>query len=156
LADLPEVEEFFNLIVFLVLWQECADAPPVVLFHQKQLNQNKMEQKKEFMFVFRFEPDFNRQPTSDELSEMHQHWGAFIGNIALQEKLVSTHQLGFEGKQIFADRSVKEGIHVADNYTLGGNMVVRANSVEEAVELAKSCPILTMGGTVEVRTIQPM
>ncbi len=115
-----------------------------------------MVQKNEFMLVFRLEPSNNYQPTEVELNEMHQQWGAFIGNIAIQEKLVSTHQLSFEGKQISSDKSVTEGIHISESQTLGGNMIVRANSLDEAVEMAKNCPILVMGGTVEVRTIQPM
>jgi hypothetical protein len=115
-----------------------------------------MVQKKEFMLVFRYEPKSNYQPTEVEMNEMHQQWGAFIGNIAIQEKLVSTHQLGFEGKQIFSDHSIAEGIHISDNQTLGGNMIVTANNIDEAVEMAKNCPILLMGGAVEVRAIQSM
>jgi hypothetical protein len=115
-----------------------------------------MVQTNEFMLVFRFEPNNNYQPTEVELNEMHQAWGAFIGNIAIQEKLVSTHQLSFEGKQIFADKSVVEGIHVANNLTIAGNMIVKANSIDEAADMAKNCPILVMGGAVEVRAIQPM
>lgn len=115
-----------------------------------------MEKKMEFMLVFRLEPNFTYQPTEAEMNEMHQNWGTFIGNIAMQEKLVSTHQLGFEGKQIFADQSVSEGIHISDKQTLGGNMIIKANNLDEAVAIAKNCPILVMGGSVEVRTIQPM
>lgn len=115
-----------------------------------------MEKKNEFMLVFRYEPNNNYQPTEAEMNKMHQQWGAFIGNIAIQEKLVSTHQLGFEGKQVFADKSVMEGIHISDNQTLGGNMIVKANTVNEAVEMAKNCPILLMGGSVEIRAIQAM
>ncbi len=115
-----------------------------------------MVQKNEFMLVFRYEPNNSYQPTEVEMNEMHQQWGVFIGNIAIQEKLVSTYQLSYEGKQIFADKSVMEGIHISDNQTLGGNMIVRANSINEAAEIAKNCPILSIGGMVEVRSIQPM
>ncbi|MEA5461044.1 YciI family protein [Arcicella sp. LKC2W] len=115
-----------------------------------------MIQKNDFMLLFRYEPNNNYQPTEVEMNEMHQQWGAFIGNIVIQEKLISTHQLSFEGKQIFANKSVTEGIHIADKQTLGGNMIVKANTIDEAVEMAKNCPILLMGGTVEVRAIQPM
>lgn len=114
-----------------------------------------MVQKNEFMLVFRYEPKNNYQPTAAELSEMHQQWGAFIGNIAIQEKLVSTHQLGFEGVQITSNQEVTEGIHIAENQTLAGNLILKANSIQEATEIAKNCPILSMGGTVEVRSIQP-
>lgn len=115
-----------------------------------------MEQTKEFMLVFRYTPNKNYQPTAAELTEIQQQWGTFIGNIALQEKLVSTHQLGYQGKRIATDKSVTEGIHIADKQTLGGNMIVKTTTIDEAVQIGKDCPILLMGGSVEVRDILPM
>jgi hypothetical protein len=35
-------------------------------------------------------------------------------------------------------------------------MVITAENFDEAVEMAKGCPILFMGGSVEVRDIMPM
>ncbi|MEN1784294.1 MAG: YciI family protein [Bacteroidota bacterium] len=110
----------------------------------------------DFMMIFRFTPNFHYKPTTEEQARMKEHWGRFIGNIALKEKLVSTHQLGFEANRITPDLEVTEGISVLDNQTMGGNLIVRAKSLTEATELAKDCPILTMGGTVEVRSIIPM
>jgi hypothetical protein len=115
-----------------------------------------MVQTQEFMLLFRFEPNFNYQPTETEMAEMHQQWGTFIGGLAIQERLVSTHQLGFQGKRIFADSTVQEGINTAENQTLAGNLILKADSLNQAVELAKGCPILSMGGNVEVRNITPM
>ena len=114
-----------------------------------------MEQAKEFMLMFRFEPT-NEQPTPEQLQEMQKQWGEFIGNIALQGKLVNTYQLGFEGMQVFADQTTNEGIQITEGQTLSGNMVLKADSLEVATELAKKCPILLMGGSVEVRSIIPM
>lgn len=115
-----------------------------------------MRKEQNFMMVFRFQPNFEYQPSAAEQEAMQQQWGAFIGQLALQEKLVSTHQLGFEGKQISRNKTVSDGILIAEKETIGGNMVVHAHSLEEAVELAKACPILDMGGSVEVRSIIPM
>ncbi len=114
-----------------------------------------MRQLKEFMLLFRFEPS-NEEPSRELLQEMHKHWGEFIGGIAMQGKLVSTHQLGFEGKKIFANQRTEEGFHIAEGQTIGGNMILKAESIESATELAKKCPILFMGGTVEVRDVIPM
>jgi hypothetical protein len=36
---------------------------------------------------------------------------------------------------------------------IGGYLIVKANSLEEAVEMAKSCPNLEYGGNVEVRAV---
>ena len=115
-----------------------------------------MIQKQEFMFVFRYEPSNDFQPTEAQINEMHQQWGAFIGNIAIQEKLVSTHQLGFEGVQIMPDETVVDGFNISNKQMLSGNMIVNASTFDEAVAMAKNCPILRMGGTVEVRNILPM
>jgi hypothetical protein len=115
-----------------------------------------MENSNEFMLLFRFEPDFSQQPTEEQLAEMHSQWGSYLGGLAIQEKLISTHQLGFEGAIVSADQSTSEGIVIADNQTLGGNLVIKASSMAEAIEVAKSCPILGMGGNVEIRNILPM
>ena len=114
-----------------------------------------MENSNEFMLLFRFEPN-NEQPTPEQLQEMGKQWGEFIGTIAMQGKLVSTHQLGFEGTIIKANQSTQDGFHISEGQIVAGNMVLKAKSMEVATELAKNCPILLMGGTVEVRSINPM
>ncbi len=115
-----------------------------------------MKTAQTFMMVFRYTPNPEYRPTTEEIAQMKEDWGSFIGTIALKEKLESTHQLGFEGKQIAADLSVSEGFVIADKRMVSGNMIVKANSLDEAVEMAKDSPILKMGGTVEVRSIIPM
>ncbi len=108
------------------------------------------------MLLFRFTPDFSHQPTDAEMTSQKQLWGSWISGIAMQAKLVSTSQLGFEGRQLQADLSVKDGIHITASQTLGGNMILKAQDFDEALSLAKGCPILGMGGTVEIRNILPM
>lgn len=114
-----------------------------------------MKNSKEFMLLFKYEPS-NEEPTQDQLQEMQKLWGEFIGGIAMQGNLVSTHQLGFEGTRISPDLTTVDGFHISGNQIIGGNMVLKAESIESATELAKKCPILIMGGTVEVRDILPM
>lgn len=109
-----------------------------------------MENLNEFMFVFRLKPS-NEQPSPEALKVMHEQWGGFIGNIASQAKLVSTTRLGFGGKQIDENSQITEGIYLSNGETISGNMVLKAESLDEAVEIAKACPILNMGGNVEIR-----
>jgi hypothetical protein len=110
---------------------------------------------KEFMLIFRYTPT-NQIPTQEQMQEMQKQWGEFIGNIAMQGKLVSTHQLGFDGNIILANKSVVNGFQICEEKIVGGNMILKADNIEVATELAKNCPILLMGGTVEVRSIIPM
>jgi hypothetical protein len=115
-----------------------------------------MDTKKEFMLLFRYEPNMNYQPTEAELNTMHQEWGGYFGKLGGQGQMVSTHVLGFEGAQVSADKTVTEGFLVANNLMVSGNLIVSVNTMEEAIEIAKESPILNMGGSVEVRSIDPM
>ncbi|MBL0146368.1 MAG: hypothetical protein IPP48_12045 [Chitinophagaceae bacterium] len=87
---------------------------------------------------------------------MHEQWSKFIGAIASQARLVSTNRLSFEGNIINKDLSISNGSNITNNETLSGNMVIKASSLIEATEMAKECPVLAMGGSVEVRAILPM
>lgn len=113
-----------------------------------------MEHLQEFMLLFRYSPS-SETPTLDQLNEMHQQWSTFIGNVAMQGKLVSTHQLGDAGKQIISEEGIKEGIQITNNQMLSGNMLIKAIDLDEALEIAKNCPILLSGGSVEVRDVIP-
>ena len=115
-----------------------------------------MKTSNQFMLLFRFQPNFEYRPTKEDIAEQQQLWGKFIGNIAIQEKLIATERLGFEGKTVASDLQETEGVLISEKLMVSGYMVVKANSLEEAVLMAKDCPILKMNGNVEVRPIIPM
>lgn len=50
------------------------------------------------------------------------------------------------------EKTTEDGAFGAD-HLVGGYFVVKASSLEQAIELAKGCPLLDNGGTVEVRAI---
>jgi hypothetical protein len=52
-----------------------------------------------------------------------------------------------------AQKSVKEETVLSGDLKAVSNIVLQAETMEGALELAKSCPILSYGGTVEVREI---
>ena len=111
---------------------------------------------KEFMMIFRHTNSNNYTPSAEEMQEGMKEWQNWIGGIAAQVKLVSTHQLGFEGKILKANCIVLDGPHISLKEMVGGNMIVKAGSLEEAVEMAKGCPILGMGGNIEIRNIMQL
>lgn len=115
-----------------------------------------MTVQKNYMMIFRFNPNAEQAKDNSILATQHADWGKFIGDIAAKERLVSTHQLGFEGKTISCTKEVSEGVNFDSGHTMGGNMVVLAETINEAVEMAKESPIIKLGGNVEVRAINPM
>lgn len=114
-----------------------------------------MDKLEEFMIIFRLVP--NTEPsTPEQVEQMHQQWGAFIGSIASQGKLLGTHRLKLEGKLLSQASGLKDEIVVSGNQVITGNMIIKAESMEEVVEIAKKCPIILAGGSVELREINPM
>lgn len=114
-----------------------------------------MEILQEFMLLFRMTPS-TQKPTPEQIASMQNQWKNYIGSIASQAKLVSTVRLGFEGSCINPQGQISDNIYVADNEILSGNMIVKATNLTEAQNLAKNCPVLSMGGSVEVRSLIPM
>ena len=109
-----------------------------------------------FMMIFRFEPGFDQELSPAEQEEEQQKWQAWIGGIAAQAKLVSAHRLGFECRQLHPDHSISQDLYQPGHKAVGGSMIVKAESLDAATTLAKSCPVLEMGGFVEIRDITPL
>ncbi|HEV8283178.1 MAG TPA: YciI family protein [Chitinophagaceae bacterium] len=79
----------------------------------------------------------------------------WIGSIAAQNKFVSGTGLPFDDARVVrSNKVVTNGPFGEIKETIGGFITVKADSVEEAVEFAKGCPVLQgEGNTVEVRKI---
>jgi hypothetical protein len=75
------------------------------------------------------------------------------------EHLIEADKLRTEGR--YALRSENEGIVVDGPYSetkegIGGYYKIKASSLNEALALARACPILSYGGTVQVVEIDQM
>lgn len=108
---------------------------------------------KEFMMIFRMDPTGDFQPTPEQMQESIKHWQDWVGGIAAQGKFVSANQLGFTGKTLRADGMVTDGPYAEVKEIVGGYVIVKAEDIDEALKLAEGCPILFVGGHVEVRDI---
>ena len=65
-------------------------------------------------------------------------------------------QLGTEGKVVKPKNVVTNGPYVEIKETIGGYIIIKAETIDEAAEISKGCPILQGGGNVEVRPIVSM
>lgn len=107
----------------------------------------------EFMMIFRHPVPGETALSPEQLQTGIELWQNWIGGIAAQGKFVSTNQLGFQGKTLRPGRVVTDGPYAEVKEMVGGYVIVKAASLQEAVDLAEGCPILAMGGHVEVRDI---
>ena len=108
------------------------------------------------MMIFRHAPDSAMQISPEQMQEGIKQWQDWIGGIAAQGKFISTNQLGFEGKTLKSNNIITDGPYAEVKEIVGGYVIVKANSLDEAMSLAEGCPILFMGGHVEVRDIMKL
>lgn len=108
----------------------------------------------EFILIFRH-PDGNKVASPEQMQSWMKQTMDWIGGIAAQNKFVSGTGLLFEDARIVNHNNIVTNGPFGDiKETLGGFIIVKANSVEEAVEFAKGSPILQGdGNTIEVRKI---
>ncbi|MFC0774859.1 YciI family protein [Terrimonas alba] len=108
----------------------------------------------EFMLIFRHE-DGNKVASPEQIQVWMKQTMDWIGGIAAQNKFSHGNGLPFEeAKVVHSDKMVTNGPFGDIKETIGGYVVVKADSVDEAVEFAKGCPVLQgEGNTVEVRKI---
>jgi len=113
---------------------------------------------KEFVMIFRSNPQMEGQASADEMQRMVNSWQNWMGSMAAQNKLVSSgNRLGYDGRSVKPGNLVTNGPYVEIAEMVGGYIVVRAESIDEAAEMAKGCPMIIGGvGVVEVRDIIPM
>jgi hypothetical protein len=71
-------------------------------------------------------------------------WGQWFGQLG--EAVVDGGNPFGESRSIASDGSVSNG----GSTGLSGYSILSADGIDAAVELAKGCPVLTSGGTVEV------
>ncbi len=108
----------------------------------------------EYMLIFRHE-DGSKVASPEQMQIWMKQTMDWIGGIAAQNKYVGGNGLSFENSKIVGHNNVVTNGPFGDvKETIGGYMIVKADSVEEAVEFAKGAPILMgEGNTMEVRKI---
>ncbi|MCA0362662.1 MAG: YciI family protein [Bacteroidetes bacterium] len=107
----------------------------------------------EFMMIFRNDYNPSFKPSPEQMQASIKQWQDWIGGIAAQGKFISTNRLGFEGKTLKPKNVVTDGPYAEVKEMVGGYIIVKANDIDEALKLAEGCPVLHIGGNVEVRNI---
>ena len=112
---------------------------------------------KDYMFIIRGGEDIGAQKSPEEMQEHMQLWQKWMGGIASDGQLVGGQPLMGEAISLVdrgarvIDRPLAEGKEL-----VGGYIIVKANSLSDASDIAKGCPGFEHDCTVEVREIRPM
>ena len=106
------------------------------------------------MLVFRHQ-DGKKLASPEQMQTWMKQTMDWIGGIAAQKKFSGGNGLPFEdSKVVWPNNVVTDGPFGEIKETIGGYVIVKADSVDEAVEFAKGSPVLQgEGNSVEVRRL---
>ncbi|AGA80487.1 YciI family protein [Echinicola vietnamensis] len=109
---------------------------------------------KEFALIFRLKDISDFKPSPEQMQE-RMNW---LGGIAAQNKIVDKGNTLLpspeSAKTIQPNNVVTDGPYTEIKEFISGYLVVKAENIEEAVEMAKGNPIFDqVGGSIEVREV---
>lgn len=112
---------------------------------------------KEYLLLFRNSSGENSYlSTSQDMAKDMPKWQSWIGNIAMQGKLVHTAPIEYAAS-VVSSQEIVQGPHKDANTVLvSGFLICKADNLEEVQEWSKACPILKYpNSSVEIRPLIP-
>jgi hypothetical protein len=107
-----------------------------------------------FLFVYRRGSTLADKMSPEEMQQHLKKWETWIGEgLSKGWLLDSGDALTQEGRVVNARKVVTDGPFVEAKEVVGGYSIAQADSIDTAAELAKGCPALLTGGSVEVRCL---
>ncbi len=107
-----------------------------------------------FLFIYRSEPFDLSKVSPEDMQKSMDRWSKWIGQGFAQGWMVDAGDaLLPEGRLVDRERVVTDGPFVESKEVVGGYSVIKAETFDEAVTYAKTCPNVTEGGHTEIRQL---
>jgi hypothetical protein len=104
------------------------------------------------MLIFRA-TDWYKGLSPEEMQQISDKWMAWFKGLMASGKAVAGNPLEREGKIVGKNRVVSDGPFAESKETIGGYFLLKVNTMDEALAIAKDCPGLPFGIRVEVRPV---
>ncbi len=115
-------------------------------------NDNSQKEMKNYILLVYLPLDYG----PEQAKTVREDWNRLLDKWKADNVYIKSYVYPAKGHLIIGpEKTVQEESLVSDHLRLISNMIIRAADYEEALSLARSCPVLKQGATVEVREIQP-
>lgn len=109
-----------------------------------------------YLLLFRG-TNWHRELSTDEVGKIMSEWNQWFDRLSNEGKLVAASPLENEGKIVSGKAgAVSDGPFAESKEAIGGFFLLNVPTMEEALVIAKQCPALLQGLTVEVRPVAPI
>jgi hypothetical protein len=107
-----------------------------------------------YMLIFRG-TDWYKGLSSEEMQQVGDKWMAWFKGLMESGKAVAGNPLERDGKIVSSKngRVVSDGPFAESKETIGGYFLLKVQTLDDAVAIAKECPGLAYGIRVEVRAV---
>jgi len=96
-------------------------------------------------------------PSAEQMQSAIKPFQDWVGSIAAQNKLVNPpKRWDLDGRVVSRNNTITNGPYAEIKESVGGLFLIKAESYDDAVEIAKGCPIIQFGAKVEVRMAIPV
>ena len=107
----------------------------------------------DYVFLFRGGDTSQMEFSPDEMQQHMQKWFGWIDSLRERGIYKGGEPLEDEGLVVTPDQAITDGPFPESKEMIGGYVMISADSIEEAAEIGKGCPILLSRGKVEVRPV---
>lgn len=118
---------------------------------EKSIHLTKTKKMKEYILLIRLPRHYG----AEEATTVRAKWTALTDHWKEQGIFVTSFVFPSESYVVSSNDKVVNEEVVANGLRLISCLIIRASAFEDALQLAKKCPILEQGGTIEVREVQP-
>jgi hypothetical protein len=99
----------------------------------------------------------NANPSPEQMQSAIKPYQEWVAGIAAQNKLPNPpKRWDVDGRVVSQGDQVTSGPYAEIKESIGGLFLIKADSYEDAVEIARGCPIIQYGAKVEVRMATPV
>ena len=114
----------------------------------------------EYLFLYRSNEEAHHasKGSPERLQQSMAKWRAWFQEMTQKGHLTNVGQpLERQGKVVTGkSKTVVDGPYAESKDIIGGYSIIEAKDLEQAARIAAGCPILEVGGMVEVRPVQPI
>jgi len=112
-----------------------------------------MTHENAYMLIFRGN-DWHKGLSPEEMQEVSSRWMAWFKRLTEEGLAVAGNPLEPKGKIVSgANGRVVDGPFAESKEAIGGYFLLKVNTMDDAVAIAKQCPGLPHGAKVEVRPV---
>jgi hypothetical protein len=111
-----------------------------------------------FMYLFRGNPQPASPLSPEQMEQVMKKWVNWTGSLKKDGHMEKGgERLQGSGKVVRSQsKTVSDGPYIEVKDAIQGYVMIQAQNMDQAVELAKGCPILDYDGSVEIRPLWAM